>query len=51
MRTSLTLQQALEVQRHYLIHGGTEEMMRRDTHDEEVLSQLRSELQYYHHHA
>ena len=39
-----------EAQRQSLIHEASSEMMRRDTHREEVLSQVRSELQYYHHH-
>ena len=43
--------QALEAQWHPLIHEATAEMVRRDTRKEEVLSQLRSELQDYHHHA
>ena len=34
-----------------LIHEATAEMMRRDTHQEDVVSQLRRELRYYHHHA
>ena len=38
--------QALEVQRHSLIHEAVAEMLRRDTHKEEVLSQLRSDLQH-----
>ena len=40
--------QAPEAQRHTLIHEATAEMVRRDTRKEEVLSQIRSELQYYH---
>ena len=42
--------QSLETQRHSLGHEATGQMMRRGTHHEEVLSQLGSELQYYHHH-
>ena len=41
--------QAPEAQRHSLIHEGTAEMMRRGTHQQEALSQLRSQLQYFHH--
>ena len=43
--------QGLEAQRHSLIREATAEMMRRDTRQEEVLSQFVSDLQYYHHHA
>ena len=37
--------QAMETQRHSLVHDATAERVRRDTHQEEVLSQLRSEIQ------
>ena len=37
--------QALEAQRHSLVQGATAERVRRDTHQEELLSQLRSEIQ------
>ena len=42
--------QALESQRHSLVHEAMAERMRRDIHQEEVLSLLRSELQNHHHH-
>ena len=38
--------QALEAQRHTLIQEATAEMLWRDTRQEEVLLQLRSELPY-----
>ena len=43
--------QALEAQRHSVLQEATAEMMRRDTRNLEVVSQLRSELQKYHLHA
>ena len=43
--------QALKAQRHNLFQEATEEMMQRDTRDQEACSQLRSELQHYHRHA
>ena len=44
--------QALEAQRHTLIHEATAEMMPRVTRQGEETSQLRSDLQcYYHHHV
>ena len=42
---------ALEAQSHSLFHEAAAEMMRRNTHREEVVSQLRSEPQHYHRHA
>ena len=43
--------QALEAQRHSLLQESTAEMMVRDDHIADVLSQIRSELQHYHFHA
>ena len=40
--------QALEAQRHSLVQAATAEMIRRDAHNAEKVSQLRSELQHYH---
>ena len=43
--------QALEAQRRTLVQGATAEVIRRDAHNLEVVSQLRSELQRFHQHA
>ena len=39
---------ALEAQRHTLVQEATSEMIRRDAHSADTLSQLRSELRNYH---
>ena len=41
--------QAVGAQRQSLIHEATAEMMRRQPHQEAVVSQFRSELQHYYH--
>ena len=43
--------QALEAQRHSLFQEAAAEMTRRDTHNQEVVSHPRIELQHYHRHA
>ena len=43
--------QALEAQRHTLVQEATAEMIRRDAHSADTLSQLRSEFQLHHLHA
>ena len=43
--------QALEAQQHHLVQEATAEMIRKDAHIADVLSQLRSELQHHSLHA
>ena len=43
--------QVPEAQRHTLIQEATAEMMRRDTHKEEVLSHVKSDRHHFHHHT